>query len=106
MERANVMANRREVVRQGVLLGVTWVAGATCASAAMLTESDPQARALGYVADTRSVDQKRYPKHAVMQRCDNCSLYQGKAGDPVAACPLFAGKQVAAAGWCSAYAKK
>ena len=35
-----------------------------------------------------------------------CALYQGKATDPAAACPLFAGKQVAGKGWCSAWAKK
>jgi len=33
-------------------------------------------------------------------------LFQGKAGDKAGMCPLFAGKQVAAAAWCSAYAKK
>jgi hypothetical protein len=33
-------------------------------------------------------------------------LYQGKATDAAGGCPLFAGKQVAGAGWCNAYAKK
>ena len=32
--------------------------------------------------------------------------YQGKAGDAYGGCPIFAGKQVAATGWCSAYNKK
>ena len=38
--------------------------------------------------------------------CSNCALYQGKSTDKAAACPLFAGKQVAGPGWCSAWAKK
>ncbi|WP_374101921.1 high-potential iron-sulfur protein [Burkholderia sp. LMG 13014] len=30
-------------------------------------------------------------------------MYQGKAADPAAPCPLFAGKRVANGGWCNAY---
>ena len=33
-------------------------------------------------------------------------VHQGKAGAASGACPLFAGKQVAAAGWCSSWVKK
>jgi hypothetical protein len=33
-------------------------------------------------------------------------VFQGKAGDKAGNCALFAGKQVAGAGWCSAWAKK
>ena len=73
---------------------------------AMVAETDPQAQALGYKADTNKVDTKKYPKHAAVQRCDNCSLYQAKVGANAGGCSLFAGKQVAAAGWCSAWAKK
>jgi hypothetical protein len=73
---------------------------------AMVAETDPQAQALGYKADTTKVDTKKYPKHASTQRCDNCALYQGKAGSAAGGCSLFAGKQVAGAGWCSAWAKK
>ncbi|WP_108507820.1 high-potential iron-sulfur protein [Polynucleobacter acidiphobus] len=72
---------------------------------AMVAETDPQAQALGYKADTTKVDTKKYPKHANTQRCDNCALYQPK-GAAAGGCSLFAGKQVAAAGWCSAWAKK
>jgi hypothetical protein len=38
--------------------------------------------------------------------CTNCALYQGKPTDPWGGCPLFAGKQVAGKGWCTAWAKK
>ncbi len=73
---------------------------------ALVDEKDPQAAALGYVADTKRVDAKKHPKHAASQNCTNCALYQGKPADKAGACPLFAGKQVAGPGWCSAWVKK
>ena len=73
---------------------------------ALVDEKDPQAAALGYVADAKRVDVKKYPKFVAGQNCTNCALYQGKATDKAAGCPLFAGKQVAGPGWCSAWAKK
>ena len=78
----------------------------TAAQAAMVDEKDPQAAALGYVADAKKVDTKKFPKYAAGQMCSNCALYQGKPTDKAGGCPLFAGKQVAGPGWCSAYAKK
>lgn len=73
---------------------------------ARLDEKDPQAVALGYVADSSKVDAKKYPKHAASQQCNNCALWQSKPTDALGNCPLFAGKQVEAKGWCSAWAKK
>jgi hypothetical protein len=72
----------------------------------LLTEADPQAKALGYFADATKTDKTKYPKYAAGQLCNNCALYQGKADDKAAGCPLFAGKQVAGKAWCSAWAKK
>jgi len=73
---------------------------------ALLDEKDAQAVALGYVADAKRVDAKKYPKFAAGQNCTNCALYQGKASDKAGGCPLFGAKQVAGPGWCSAWAKK
>ena len=73
---------------------------------AMVDEKDAQAAALGYVADAKRVDTRKYPKFVAGQNCTNCALYQGKPSDKAAGCPLFAGKQVAGPGWCSAWAKK
>jgi anaerobic selenocysteine-containing dehydrogenase len=88
-------------------LAATGAALATGAQAqALLDEKDAQAAALGYVADGKRVDVKKYPKFAASQNCSNCALYQGKATDKAGGCPLFAGKQVAGPGWCSAWAKK
>jgi hypothetical protein len=76
------------------------------AQAVLVDEKDAQAAALGYVADAKRVDTKKYPKFAAGQNCTNCALYQGKATDKQGGCPLFGTKQVAGQGWCSAWAKK
>ncbi len=73
---------------------------------ALVDEKDPQAVALGYVAEAKRADSKKYPKFAAGQNCASCALYQGKASDKAGPCPLFAGKQVASDGWCSAWSKK
>jgi hypothetical protein len=76
------------------------------AQAPVLSESDPQAVALGYRADNTKVDAAKYPQHAAGQMCGACNFFQGKAGDATGPCQLFAGKQVSSKGWCSAFAKK
>jgi High potential iron-sulfur protein len=103
------MTTRRTFVIHTSAIGAGLALGlnhSAFAQAAMLLETDTQAVALGYKADTTKVDAKKYPKHTATQNCKNCSLYQGKAADKAGGCPLFAGKQVAAAGWCSAWVAK
>ena len=85
---------------------LTTAAHAQTKALPMLDAKDPQAVALGYFADATKTDTKKFPKYAAGQNCTTCALYQGKATDAAAGCPLFAGKQVAGKGWCSAYAKK
>jgi len=68
-----------------------------------IEESDPQASALAYKHDASTVDAANFKAGS---RCDNCSLYQGKEGDDWGPCGIFPGKEVAAAGWCSAYNPK
>lgn len=75
-------------------------------AAPVLAETDPQAVALGYKADNTKVDKAKYPQHAAGQMCSGCNFFQGKPTDAMAPCQLFAGKQVAGKGWCTAYAKK
>ena len=69
-------------------------------------ESDTQAASLAYKIDGTKVDKAKYPKFAAGQNCKNCALYQAKPEDKMGACPLFAGKQVHASAWCSAWVKK
>ena len=101
------MTNRRQFLIQVSLASGAAAAGNhALAQGQAVAESDPQAVALGYKADTTKVDKQKFPKHEASQKCNNGSLYQGKATDAMGGCPLFAGKQVAGPGWCSAWAKK
>ena len=96
---------RRQFIQIVPVAGAALLAGRT-AFAAMVEETDAQAKALGYVADAAKADKAKYKQYAAGQHCGNCALYQGKATDAAGGCALFPGKQVAGAGWCSAYAKK
>ena len=101
------MESRRTFIRLAALSGVGVLAARNAlADAPVLDEKDPQAVALGYVADASKANKAKYPNYAAGQACANCQFYQGKAGSTMGPCPLYGGKQVAAKGWCSAYAKK
>lgn len=100
------MTNRRTFLLQISLGSAALASTQAQAQGAMVAESDPQAAALGYKADATKVDKAKFPKFAAGQLCNNCALYQGKPTDAAAGCPIFAGKQVAGKGWCSAWAKK
>ncbi len=99
------ISNRRVFLMQVAACG-TALAATQAHAQAKVDEKDPQAVALGYVHDTTKADAKKFPKHTKDQKCSNCALYQGKAADAWGGCPLFGTKQVAGAGWCSAWAKK
>jgi hypothetical protein len=100
-------SNRRVFMLQVAASGTALMAASAAqAQAAMVGEKDPQAAALGYVADSTKVDAKKFPKHAATQLCSNCQVYSGKAADPAGPCAIFPGKLVASKGWCSAYVKK
>jgi High potential iron-sulfur protein len=101
------MTSRRHFIRIAPVAGVALLSARAgfAADPPMVDEKDPTAAALGYVADASKADKAKFPNYAAGQNCATCQLYQGKA-DPKGVCPLFAGKLVAAKGWCSAFAKK
>jgi hypothetical protein len=76
------------------------------ASLPLVSEQDALAQTLGYVAVASSVDKARFPQYAEGQNCGNCALYGGAAGSSQGPCPLFAGRQVLATGWCASYVRK
>ena len=92
------------VVAGGGAIATSQASAQTAAPA--LSEADPQAVALGYKADATKIDKAKYPQHAATQVCGGCNFFQGKPTDAMAPCQLFAAKQVASKGWCSAWAKK
>ena len=102
------MTSRRSFIQIVPIAGALALCarGALAADAAKVDEKDPQATALGYVVDAPKADKAKFPKYAAGQNCGGCQLYQGKASDAAAPCPIFGGKQVAGKGWCSAWAKK
>ena len=101
-----IKSTRRVFMIQNVVASAAVLMAVDASAQAMVSESDPPAAALGYVADTAKVNKSKFPKHAANQACSSCVLYQGAAGAAAGGCGIFPGKQVAAKGWCSAYNKK
>lgn len=106
----NNMNNRRNFLRKLAVSAAfpTVLAGKAFAQTppVKLEETDPAAMALGYKEDTTKVDVAKYPKHKPEQRCDNCALYQGKAGEASGPCGAVGGKLVTAGGWCMVWVAK
>lgn len=102
------MSSRRQFISMAPAAGAVLFASgiAFAADAPMVDERSPQAAALGYVADATQANTAKFPTYAAGQVCAACSLFQGKPGTGAGPCPLYPGKQVAAKGWCSAFAKK
>jgi hypothetical protein len=67
-----------------------------------LSESDPTAKALGYVEDASKTTNA---KRAAGSNCSNCQFYSGGATGR-GPCALFPGKSVNAKGWCISHAPK
>jgi hypothetical protein len=99
------LTTRRRFIAIVPLIGAATLARAQAAPP-LLDPKDPQAQALGYVADATKADKAKFPKYAAGQACAVCALYQGQTGAASGPCPLYAGKAVLAKGWCSAWAKK
>lgn len=81
-------------------------APAVTAKVARLAEADPLAIALGYKADAKKVDAKKFAGYVPGHRCAGCQLFQGSATEQWGACAAVGGKLVNANGWCAAWAKK
>jgi hypothetical protein len=101
--------SRRQLLRTA-LAGLAAVPAAALvaqdAGAEMLSEADPTAKSLGYVADAKKVDPKTNPNYKPGQVCANCMQYTGKPGSAAGPCNIFPGKDVAAAGWCKVWVLK
>jgi hypothetical protein len=98
-----MMINRRKF-QEGMLAVISSIC-ATNANAELVDENSKAALGLGFKLDSSSVDGSKFPKYANWQACENCALF-ASAGAGVGKCPLFAGREVSASGWCSAYAKR
>ena len=84
----------------------TTTAAAPTGNLPHLDPDDPVAKALGYHQDASTIDAAKYPQHIAGQACHLCVQFKGGATDSWGPCLIFAGKQVNANGWCSAFAAK
>jgi hypothetical protein len=100
------MLSRRRFITLVPVAAVGVMAARSACAQAKLSESDPTAQALGYKDDASKVDKKKYAAYKPGSVCANCIQYAGKPTDPTAPCGAFAGKAVAAKGWCMAWVKK
>jgi hypothetical protein len=102
----------RRTLLKGALLGVaavpvTALLGRAEAAAGPVDPSEPQAKSLGYVTDATKVDAKANPNYKPGQHCANClQAPSAKPGEAMVACNIFAGRMVAANGWCKVYVKR
>lgn len=95
---------RRTLLRR-LALGLSLAPGAAMlaqqarsADLPLLSESDPAAKAVQYVADASRA------KGAVSgAQCLNCSIYSAADGATTGKCTIFPGKLVEAAGWCKSW---
>lgn len=89
-------------------------AGAGSAKLTLLSVTDPTAKALNYHDDKAKIKDAsmKIDRQGIKfndQHCKNCLLFKsaGKVnGVEAGSCTLFAGKAVAAEGWCTSWSKK
>ncbi len=104
--------SRRAIVKGGLIAGALVPAlgliGNSASAAALppLDPNDPTAKALGFVTDATKVSAAANPTYKPTQKCGTCAQFQGKAGDKIAGCNIFAGHSVPAGGWCKVWAQK
>ncbi|MFC5741039.1 high-potential iron-sulfur protein [Dyella tabacisoli] len=102
----NIESRRRFLkVAVGTTAAVVAIGGlprfARAADLPHVAESDPTAKALGYVEDAGRGGAKRKAGDV----CSNCQFYTGGPSG-YGPCQLFPGKSVNAKGWCVSHAAK
>lgn len=79
------------------------------AGATAVSETDAVAAAIGYKADLKNVDFKKYPQRkkpdARNQFCKSCALYV-PSNDSWGKCQMLTSGLVASQGWCASWSKK
>jgi hypothetical protein len=79
-------------------LGTQGTAEAQAATDAV-KETDPYPKSMGFRLNTANVDQAKFPRHVVSQKCSECQLFTSKAGEPTGTCSFFK-RVVPVDGWC------
>lgn len=68
-----------------------------------LSPDNPQAKALAYTEDAKTV---KHPTYKPGSACANCNFFKAPPTQEYGPCMLFPKNSVAAKGWCSAWVKK
>ena len=71
-----------------------------------LDVNDPTAKSLGFVPDAAVVDATANPTFTRGQHCALCAQFQGKPNEERAACTIYSGHSVPAAGWCRVWTQR
>ncbi len=95
LTRRQLLSSAAAVIVASPLLALSSRA-AFASNAPKVDPNDAQAKALSYSHKSAKAD----------SNCANCQLYAGASGTEWGPCAIFPGKQVAAAGRCSAWVKK
>ncbi|HVW70153.1 MAG TPA: high-potential iron-sulfur protein [Steroidobacteraceae bacterium] len=104
MSRRRVFVAAASACAAAAALGVRRTSAAEAAPE-QVSEKDPLAVALGYVANAGKVDTKANPTFQSGSSCSGCSWYGSKAAN-AGTCSFFPGKLVSSSGWCRMWAKK
>jgi High potential iron-sulfur protein len=103
----------RRTLLKGALLGVAAVpvsallSRTATAAGGRVDPNEPQAKSLGYVEDATKVDAKANPNFKPGQMCAGClQAPTAKPGMAEVPCNIFAGRPVAAKGWCKVFVKR
>jgi hypothetical protein len=112
----SMQARNRRVFMLHAITGATALAAAATAQAAdpspgqtasdvPVKETDAYPKSMGYRLDTATVDKVKFPRHEVAQKCSECQLWSGKAGDQLGTCSFFK-RPVPPGGWCRNFKPK
>ena len=71
-----------------------------------LSQDDPVALALSYVADASTIDPAKNSLYKPGNNCANCMQFKDVDANGNGGCSLFPGKSVPSAAWCKAWIKK
>ncbi len=69
------------------------------AAADAVKETDAYPKSMGFRLNTANVDQAKFPRHEVVQKCSECQLFSGKPGEATGTCSFFK-RVVPLDGWC------
>jgi hypothetical protein len=63
-------------------------------------ETDPYPKSMGFKLNTADVDQAKFPRHELAQKCSECQLFSAPTGgEKVGTCSFFK-RLVPPEGWC------